>query len=120
MFSEWNSVHALTLAEKDFTKQWELRHTIVSIVDCFLTSMSAIAEGGELAYADLSGFRIVMDEGEAQQCIDGFVLAVEDARARDAYGAAASDIAHYAVIRKANPYFLGRIQVVLMYDALGF
>ncbi|KAF9104578.1 hypothetical protein BGX27_010041 [Mortierella sp. AM989] len=137
--TEWNNVHAQILAEKDFAKQWELRRTIGSTVDYFLTSMSAITEDGKLAHADLSGSKvggvafgaknvivvagsnkIVKDEGEAQQRIDGFALAAEGARARDAYGVAASDIAHYEVIRKANPYFPGRIQVVLINDSLGF
>ncbi|KAF9112245.1 hypothetical protein BGX27_003754, partial [Mortierella sp. AM989] len=135
---EWDSLHTQILVENDFAKQWELRRTIRSTVDHFLTSMSAITEDGKLAHADLAGSKvgsiafgaknvivagnnkIVKDEGEAQQCTDGFALAVEGAHACDVYGVAASDIAHNEMIYKANPYFPGRIPVVHINDSFGF
>ncbi|KAF9992633.1 hypothetical protein BGZ80_003853 [Entomortierella chlamydospora] len=137
--TEWNNVHAQILAEKDFAKQGELRRTIGSTVDYYLTSMSAITEDGKLAHADLSGSKvggvafgagnvivvagtnkIVKDEDEAWKRTNEFALAAESARARDAYGVPASAIVNYEVIRKANPFNPNRIQVVLVNDALGF
>ncbi|KAG0021433.1 hypothetical protein BGZ80_002401 [Entomortierella chlamydospora] len=137
--TEWNNVHAQILAEKDFAKQGELRRTIGSTVDYYLTSMSAVTEDGKLAHADLSGSKvggvafgagnvivvagtnkIVKDEDEAWKRTNEFALAAESARARDAYGVPASAIVNYEVIRKANPFNPNRIQVVLVNDALGF
>ncbi|KAF9582729.1 hypothetical protein BGW38_010836 [Lunasporangiospora selenospora] len=135
----WNNVHATILAEKDMAKQSELRRTIGSTVDYYLTSMSAVTEDGKLAHADLSGSKvggvafgaanvivlagsnkIVKDEDEAWERTNGFALAAESARARDAYGVPASAIVNYEVIKKANPFAPERIQVVLVRDALGF
>ncbi|KAF9184240.1 hypothetical protein BGZ51_003485, partial [Haplosporangium sp. Z 767] len=135
----WNNVHATILAEKDMAKQSELRRTIGSTVDYFLTSMSAITEDGKLAHADLSGSKvggvafgagnviviagtnkIVKDEEEAWKRTHEFALAAESARSRDAYGVPASAIVNYEVIRQANPFNPDRIQVVLITDALGF
>ncbi|KAF9184867.1 hypothetical protein BGZ50_003434 [Haplosporangium sp. Z 11] len=120
-------------------KQSELRRTIGSTVDYFLTSMSAITEDGKLAHADLSGSKvggvafgagnviviagtnkIVKDEEEAWKRTHEFALAAESARSRDAYGVPASAIVNYEVIRQANPFNPDRIQVVLITDALGF
>ncbi|KAG0363807.1 hypothetical protein BC939DRAFT_498398 [Gamsiella multidivaricata] len=135
----WNNVHAQILAEKDMAKQAELRRTIGSTVDYYLTSMSAVTEDGKLAHADLSGSKvggvafgaanvivvagankIVKDEEEAWKRTNEFALLAESARARDAYGVPASAIANYEVIRKANPFNPSRIQVILVNDALGF
>ncbi|KAF8976464.1 hypothetical protein BGZ46_008248 [Entomortierella lignicola] len=137
--TEWNNVHAQILAEKDYAKQGELRRTIGSTVDYYLTSMSAITEDGKLAHADLSGSKvggvafgagnvivvagtnkIVKDEDEAWKRTNEFALAAESARARDAYGVPASAIVNYEVISKANPFNPNRIQIVLVNDALGF
>ncbi|KAG0204498.1 hypothetical protein BGX28_003592 [Mortierella sp. GBA30] len=136
----WNNVHATILAEKDQAKQAELRRTIGSTVDYYLTSMSAVTEDGKLAHADLSGSKvggvafgaanvivvagsnkIVKDEDEAWTRTNEFALAAESARARDAYGVPASAIVNYEVIRKANPFNPNRIQVILVKEnALGF
>ncbi|KAG0219134.1 hypothetical protein B0O80DRAFT_253236 [Mortierella sp. GBAus27b] len=137
--TEWNNVHAQILAEKDPVKQGELRRTVGSTVDYFLTSMSAVTEDGKLAHADLSGSKIggvafgaanvivvvgtnkiVKDEEEAWTRTNEFALAAESARARDAYGVPASAIVNYEVIRKANPFNPNRIQVILVNDSLGF
>ncbi|KAG0325235.1 hypothetical protein BG000_001880 [Podila horticola] len=135
----WNNVHAQILAETDPAKQGELRRTIGTTVDYYLTSMSAVTEDGKLAHADLSGSKvggvafaaanvivvvgankIVKDEDEAWTRTNEFALAAESARARDAYGVPASMIVHYEVISRANPMNPGRIQVVLVEDVLGF
>ncbi|KAF9197814.1 hypothetical protein BGZ49_001592, partial [Haplosporangium sp. Z 27] len=123
----------------DYAKQGELRRTIGSTVDYYLTSVSAVTETGALAHADLSGSKvggvafgaanvivlvgsnkIVKDEAEAHKRTHEFALAAESARARDAYGVPASAVVNYEVIRKANPFNPNRIQVVLVKEALGF
>ncbi|KAG0335408.1 hypothetical protein BG004_008465 [Podila humilis] len=134
------NVHAQILAETDPAKQAELRRTIGTTVDYYLTSMSAVTEDGKLAHADLSGSKvggvafgaanvivlvgankIVKDEDEAWTRTNEFALAAESARARDAYGVPASMIVHYEVIGLSNPMNPGRIQVVLVEDdVLGF
>ncbi|KAF9939201.1 hypothetical protein BGZ67_009782 [Mortierella alpina] len=136
----WNNVHATILAEKDYAKQGELRRTIGSTVDYYLTSMSAVTEDGKLVHADLSGSKvggvafgagnvivlagankIVKDEEEAYKRTHEFALAAESARSRDAYGVPASAVVNYEVIKRANPFNPNRIQVVLVKDqALGF
>ncbi|KAG9065248.1 hypothetical protein KI688_002571 [Linnemannia hyalina] len=135
----WNNVHATILAESDPAKQAELRRTVGSTVDYYLTSVAAVSEDGKLAHGDLSGSKvggvsfgaanvivlagankIVKDEKEAFTRTTEFALAAESARARDAYGVPASALIHYEVIRAANPFNPGRIQVVLVKEALGF
>ncbi|KAF9583113.1 hypothetical protein BGW38_010218 [Lunasporangiospora selenospora] len=135
----WNNVHSTILAEKDQAKQAELRRTIGSTVDYYLTSVSAVTEDGKLAHSDLSGSKvggvafgaanvivlvgtnkIVKDEDEAFKRIHEFTLAAESARVRIAYGLPASQVVHYEVIRKANPFNPNRIQIVLVNDALGY
>ncbi|KAF9977068.1 hypothetical protein BGZ73_007040 [Actinomortierella ambigua] len=137
--TEWDNVHGTILAEKDPAKQAELRRTKGSTVDYYLTSMAAITENGELAHGDLSGSKvggvafgagnviviagsnkIVKDLDEAKKRTQEFALAVESARARDAYGVPASALVHYEVIASANPFNPSRIQVVLVKEALGF
>ncbi|KAF9582486.1 hypothetical protein BGW38_000145 [Lunasporangiospora selenospora] len=135
----WNNVHATILAETDPYKQSELRRTVGSTVDYFITSMSAISETGVLAHADLSGSKvggvafgaknviviagankIVKDEAEAYKRTHEFALEAESARSRDAYGVPASAIVNYEVMKRANPFNPDRIQVILVNDALGF
>ncbi|KAF9932944.1 hypothetical protein FBU30_006930 [Linnemannia zychae] len=135
----WNNVHATILAESDPAKQAELRRTIGTTVDYYLTSVAAVTEDGKLAHGDLSGSKvggvafgagnviviagankIVKDEKEAFTRTTEFALAAESARARDAYGVPASALVHYEVIRAANPFNPGRIHVVLVKEALGF
>jgi hypothetical protein len=138
-FSPWNNVHATILAEKDPAKMAELRRTIGTTVDYYLTSMAAVTEDGKLAHADLSGSKvggvafgaanvivvvgtnkIVKDEDEAWTRTNEFALPAESARARDAYGVPASAIVNFEVLKAPSPFTPNRIQVVLVNDALGF
>ncbi|KAF9164677.1 hypothetical protein DFQ26_001162 [Actinomortierella ambigua] len=137
--TEWDNVHATILAETDMAKQAELRRTKGSTVDYYLTSMAAVTENGEMAHGDLSGSKvggvafgagnvivivgsnkIVKDVQEAKKRTQEFALAVESARSRDAYGVPGSALVHYEVVASANPFNPGRIQVVLVKEALGF
>ncbi|GJJ68207.1 hypothetical protein EMPS_00553 [Entomortierella parvispora] len=135
----WNNVHATLLAEKDPAKQGELRRTIGSTVDYYLTSLAAVTEDGLLVHGDWSGSKvggvafgaanvivlvgsnkIVKDEAEARARAFDFTLKVESARVRDVYGAPNSEFANFEVIRKVNPFNPNRIQVVIVNDALGY
>ncbi|KAG0245728.1 prespore-specific protein [Mortierella sp. GBAus27b] len=135
----WKNVHGQLLEEKDAAKQADLRRTIGSTVDYYLTSVAAVTETGHLAHGDLSGSKvggvafgaanviviagsnkIVKDEHEAWKRQEEFALPLESARVRIAYGLPASSITHYEVIRKANPFNANRIQVILVNEALGY
>jgi len=135
----WKNVHATILAEKDQAKQAELRRTIGSTVDYYLTSVAAITETGHLAHGDLSGSKvggvafgagnvivvagsnkIVKDEKEAWIRQSEFALPLESARVRIAYGLPGSAVTHYEVIRQANPFNKGRITVVIVNESLGY
>ncbi|KAI1317191.1 hypothetical protein EDD11_008883 [Mortierella claussenii] len=135
----WKNVHGEILAEKDPARQAELRRTIGSTVDYYLTSVAAITEDGHLAHGDLSGSKvggvafgaanvivvagsnkIVRDEHEAWKRQEEYALPLESARVRIAYGLPGSNITHYEVIRKANPFNANRIQVIIVNEALGY
>ncbi|KAF8941270.1 prespore-specific protein [Dissophora ornata] len=135
----WKNVHGEILAEKDPAKQAELRRTLGSTVDYYLTSVAAISETGHISHGDLSGSKvggvaygsanvivvagsnkIVKDEHEAWKRQQEFALPLESARVRIAYGLPASAITHYEVIRKANPFNANRIQIIIVNEALGY
>ncbi|KAK3847154.1 MAG: prespore-specific protein [Linnemannia gamsii] len=135
----WKNVHGTILHEKDPAKQAELRRTLGSTVDYYLTSVAAVTETGHLAHGDLSGSKvggvafgagnvivvvgsnkIVKDELEAWKRQEEFALPLESARVRIAYGLPASSITHYEVIRSASPFNANRIQVLLVNEALGY
>ncbi|KAI7827113.1 hypothetical protein BC939DRAFT_491491 [Gamsiella multidivaricata] len=135
----WKNVHGEIIAEKDPAKQAELRRTIGSTVDYYLTSVASVTEDGHLAHGDLSGSKvggvafgaanviviagsnkIVKDEQEAWKRQHEFALPLESARVRIAYGLPASGVTHYEVIRKASPFNANRIQVILVNEALGY
>ena len=127
------------MQEKDPAKQAELRRTLGSTVDYYLTSVAAITETGHIAHGDLSGSKvggvafgagnvivvagsnkIVRDELEAWKRTETFALPLESARVRIAYGLPASNVTHYEVIRKANPFNPSRVQIVIVNEALGY
>ncbi|KAF9580400.1 hypothetical protein BGW38_002971 [Lunasporangiospora selenospora] len=135
----WDNVHAKILTEKDPAKQAELRRTIGSTVDYYLTSVAAISETGELSHGDLSGSKvggvafgagnviiiagsnkIVKDSHEAYQRITEHALPLESARVRVAYGLPASNLVHYEVIRRVSPFNPNRVQVIIVNEALGY
>ncbi|KAG9327826.1 hypothetical protein KVV02_000272 [Mortierella alpina] len=135
----WNNIRGTILKEKDPAKQDELRRKLGTTVDYFLTSMSAITENGEMAHGDFSGTKvggvaygagnvivvsgsnkIVKDEAEAWNRIEQHCLPGVSAFSRKAYKMPSSYITHYEVLRQANPTNPGRIQVVLIKEALGY
>ncbi|KAF9931303.1 hypothetical protein FBU30_010442 [Linnemannia zychae] len=135
----WKNVHATIIQERDPIKQAELRRTIGSTVDYYLTSVASITETGHITHGDLSGSKvggvafgagnvivvagsnkIVKDENEAWKRQEEHALPMESARVRIAYGLPSSNITHYEVIRTANPFNANRIQIIIVNEALGY
>ncbi|KAG0346090.1 hypothetical protein BG005_000941 [Podila minutissima] len=123
----------------DPVKQSLLRRTIGTSPDYYLTSMAAVTEDGKLAHADFSGSKvggvafgaanvivvagsnkIVKNEFEAHKRTHEFAYEGESARTRDVFKLPSSSVNRYEVIHKVQAFTPGRIQVVLVEEALGF
>ncbi|KAF9160988.1 hypothetical protein DFQ27_004683 [Actinomortierella ambigua] len=137
--TEWDNVHHKIILEKDPAKQANLRRTVGSTVDYYITSVAAVTENGELAHGDLSGSKvggvafgagnvivvvgsnkIVKDLDEAKKRAFEFALPAESARIRNAYKLPGSNLTHFEIINTASPFAPGRIQVILVDEALGY
>ncbi|KAF9984448.1 hypothetical protein BGZ75_003959 [Mortierella antarctica] len=135
----YDNVRSTILAEKDLGKQAELRRTIGTTVDYFLTSMASVTESGEMAHGDFSGSKvggvafgaknvivvvgsnkIVKDEAEALKRMHDYCVPASSAFTREVFKAPATNLNHYEVIRKANPFNPNRIQVLFIKESLGF
>ncbi|KAG0080738.1 hypothetical protein BGZ93_002600 [Podila epicladia] len=127
------------LSEKDPVKQSLLRRTIGTSPNYYLTSMAAVTEDGKLAHADFSGSKIggvafgaanvivvagsnkiVKNESEARKRTHEFAYEGESARTRAVFKLPSSSVNHYEVIHKVQAFTPGRIQVILVEEALGF
>ncbi|KAF8943235.1 hypothetical protein BGZ47_005659 [Haplosporangium gracile] len=137
--TQWNNIHGTIILEKDPVKQIDLRRTLGSTVDYYLTSVAAVTETGHLAHGDLSGSKvgpvsfaagnviivvgsnkIVKDEHEAWKRMEEHAWPLESARVRIAYGLPQSSITHFEYIRSVSPFNANRIQVLLINEALGY
>lgn len=135
----WKNIHGTIVQEKDAAKQADLRRTLGSTVDYYLTSVAAVTETGHLAHGDLSGSKvgpvafaagnvivvagsnkIVKDEQEAWKRQEEHALPMESARVRIAYGLPQSNVTHWEYIRTSSPFNANRIQVLLVNEALGY
>lgn len=131
----WTNVHAEILAENDAQKRAKLRRQ-ASSSDFFLASANAIAQTGELIFADASGSRVtalpyaagtvilvvgvqkITDSLEsAIKRVREYVFPLEDKRAQEAYGVH-SGFGKWLIIE--NEFTPGRIKVILVKEALGF
>lgn len=129
------SVHALIAAENDEAKRQELRRKAI-MSDYFLASANAITQDGLIVAVDATGSRvgampfaakhlilvvgaqkIVKNLDEAMQRIKEYVFPKEDARLLAAYGAHSSFGKWIIMEKEIVP---GRVQVVLVEEALGF
>jgi L-lactate utilization protein LutB len=140
--TEWKNLHAEILAEADHAKQAELRR-LSSTADWFLSSVTAVSHQGDITVVDLTGSRvgpfafsaghvlivvgankIVPTYEDAVKRTEQYCLPLESARVRIAYaamGVKASKINNFLAIRGSNPWGVpGRIQVVIVKEALGF
>jgi len=134
----YDNIRTKILAEKDLAKQAELRRVLGTTVDYFLTSMCAVTENGEMAHGDFSGTKvggvafgaknvvvvvgsnkIVKDEAEAYQRTVEWCVPFAGAYSREVFKAPGTTLNNYQVLRAANPFNPGRIQVLLIKEALG-
>jgi len=135
----WRNLHGEILAEKDMTKQHDLRRRY-NVCDYFISSVTAVCETGEFTVCDLSGTRtgpfahsagkiivvigaqkIVKDYNEAVERTEKYCLPLESARARIAYKVPGSAINNFVAIRSGNPYGApGRFHIVIVKESLGF
>ncbi|KAI8363106.1 hypothetical protein B0O80DRAFT_482284 [Mortierella sp. GBAus27b] len=134
----YDNIRAKILAEKDQVKQAELRRVQGITVDYFLTSVSAITENGEMAHGDFSGNKvdsvvfgaknvivvvgsnkIVKDEAEAFKRTIEWCVPFAGAYMREIFKLPGTQLSHYHVIRQANPFNPGRIQVLFINEAPG-
>ncbi|KAF9398673.1 hypothetical protein BGX21_007435 [Mortierella sp. AD011] len=134
----YDNVRGTILAETDREKQAELRRTIGTTVDYFLTSMGAVTENGEMAHGDLTGTKvggvafgaknvivvvgsnkIVKDEAEAYKRITEWCFPFAGAYSREVLKVPGTSLVNYQVLRQANPYAPDRIKVLLINEALG-
>ncbi|KAG0325236.1 hypothetical protein BG000_001881 [Podila horticola] len=126
------------LSEKDPVKQSLLRRTIGTSPDYYPTSMAAVTEDGKLDHVYFSGSKvggvafgaanvivvagsntIVKNEAEAHKRTHEFAYEGESARTRDVFKLPSSSVNHFEVIHKVRQFSPGRIQVVLVEEALG-
>lgn len=135
----YNNVRSTILAEKDLAKQAELRRTIGTTVDYFLTSMAAVTETGAMAHGDLTGSKvggvafgaknvivvvgsnkIVKDVDEAYKRTMEWCVPAAGAFSREVFKAPGTSMSHYELLLQQSPFTPGRIQVLLVNEALGF
>ncbi|KAF9294482.1 hypothetical protein BGZ74_011252 [Mortierella antarctica] len=135
----YNNIRGTILAEKDPAKQAELRRTLGTTPDYFLTSVSAITLAGSLSHGDQTGTKvgpvsygagkvivvaginkIVENDAEALKRTTEWCVPLASAYGREVFGAPSAALTHYEVIHNANPFNPDRIEVLLINEALGF
>lgn len=131
----WNNFHEEILKERDNAKQSDLRRQSVA-AEYFLGGVNAISKDGILVSADNSGSRvgaylfgaknlilvagtqkITQNFEQAMQRVREYVLPLEDARARKAYGVG-SGTSKWAIIE--NEKIPNRTKLILVKEKLGF
>jgi L-lactate utilization protein LutC len=133
----WNNLHANILAEKDATKQAELRKQSV-ISDFYLGSVHAVSETGEMVIASNSGSqlphlaftspnvilvvgtqKITPDLSSAISRMEDYVFPLEDARAKS-IGWGGSLIAKILILKKENKMIGRNFTVLFVNEKLGY
>jgi len=136
---EWRNIHGEILAETDPAKQDEKRRTLGMSADYFLSSVTAIAETGEITVCDLTGSRtggftysagnvlvvagtnkIVPTYHDAVIRTEEYCLPIESARVRIAYKFPASAITNFLALKQSSPMSKNRIHVLLIKESLGY
>jgi len=133
----WNNLHASIMAETDPAKQAMLRKQAV-LSDYYLGSVHALASTGEFVIASNSGSqlphivftspnlifvvstkKIVPTLADAFARLEEYVLPLEDARARAAYGVGTS-INKIVIFKNENPRMGRTVRMILVQEELGF
>ncbi len=133
----WNNLHAAILMETDPEKQARLRRESVTS-DFYLGSAHAVTETGELFFASNSGsqlpylaftsrniilvvgtHKIVPTLKEANDRLEGHILALEDERMKQVYG---YGTAHHKtlILHSENPAIGRQVHVIFVNEVLGF
>ncbi|MBI2048327.1 MAG: lactate utilization protein [Parcubacteria group bacterium] len=133
----WRNLHEAILAEKDMTKQGQLRREAV-LSDFYLGSVHALTEEGELIISSNTGSqlphlaftspnlvlvvganKIVPGLAEGFQRIHEYVIPLEDARMKTVYGVGT---AHNKtlILRGENPIMGRKVYVIIVNKSLGF
>jgi len=133
----WNNLHDGILAEKDSTKQMELRkYSVVS--DFYLGSVHAVSESGELVVASASGSqfphlaftspnlilivgaqKIVPTLADAHKRIAEYVFPLEDERIKG-MGYPGSLLGKELILHKEHPMMGRKVHVIIVNEKLGF
>ncbi|KAG0348601.1 hypothetical protein BG004_004729 [Podila humilis] len=135
----YNNVRGTILAEKDPVKQSELRRTLGTTPDYFLTSVGSITVAGSMAHGDQTGTKvgpvsygagkvivvvgtnkIVENDEEALKRMQEWCVPLASAYGREVFKAPSAALTHYEIIHSANPFNPDRIEVLLINEALGF
>ncbi|KAG0226009.1 hypothetical protein BGW41_004426 [Actinomortierella wolfii] len=133
----WKNIKDAIFAEKDKSKQEELRRTLGGTPDAFLTSVVAVTEDGHLVTADQVGNRvgvlihgskqaivvvgsnkIVKDDNEAMTRFKAHVLPAVDAFTRKVFKAPKITVGNLATVFISTPP--KRIQVIIIDETLGY
>lgn len=134
--NNWVNLHEAILAEKDMTKQSDLRRHSLVDTDVFLASVNAVTQDGSLVACDATGSRvgafhyaakklilvvgvqkIVPTIADAMKRIREYVLPLEDKRMHEVYGMG-SATSKWVIIEKE--FQQGRITVIFVNESLGF
>jgi hypothetical protein len=133
----WNNLHAAVVAEKDPTKQAQLRNASL-FAEYYLGSVHAIAETGEMIIASASGSqlppivstsknlifvvgtqKIQQTYAEAMKRVQEYVVPLEDQRMKSV-GMGGTILAKIVTFER-EPAFMGRkVRVILVKEKLGF
>lgn len=133
----WKNLHADILAEKDETKQAELRRQSL-LSDYYLGSVHAVAESGEMVIASNTGSqlphlvytspnvilvvstqKITPTLEEAFNRLDQHVIPLEDVRMKGVYGVGTMK-SKTLIMHHENPMMGRKIHVLLVKEKLGF
>lgn len=133
----WNNLHELVLAEPDQEKQALLRRQSV-VSDYYVGSVHALTETGEIVIASNTGSqlphsaftspnliyvvgaqKITPTLQDGLQRIEEYIIPLEDERMNQAYGFGTT-YAKTLILRKENPMFGRKINIIIVKEKLGF
>ncbi|KAG0274587.1 hypothetical protein BGZ95_009641 [Linnemannia exigua] len=109
----YNNVRTTILAEKDPTGA--MAHG-----DATGSKVGGVAFGAKNVIVVVGSNKIVKDEEEAWKRTTEWCVPAAGAFSREVFKAPGTSMNHYEVLRAASPFAPGRIQVLLVNEALGF
>lgn len=134
--TQWNNLHEKVLVEADPIKQAVLRRQSAAS-DYTVATVDALTEDGQFVVVDFSGSRVssVTTAGKvilvvgankivpnlevAEKRVHEYTWVLESARARKAYGVAASQVSNYYIC-KTQTYMPKRYHLIIVNQSLGY